>query len=120
MNTGKLRGAWGEAVAGEYLRKKRYKIEAAGYSCRFGEIDIIASNRKFLVFVEVKLRKDSAMAEAREFVTPAKQRKVRTAAMYYLMENPTEKQPRFDVMEVYAPQGQETRRPVIRHWPNAF
>ena len=119
MNT-KLLGSFGEAQTAEYLRKSGCKILGMNYRTRLGEIDVIASDGRYIRFVEVKLRKDSAMAEAREFVTPAKQRKVRTAAMYYLMENPTEKQPRFDVMEVYAPQGQETRRPVIRHWPNAF
>ena len=116
----KLLGRFGEEQAANYLKKKKYKILGLNFNCRFGEIDIIAENRDYLAFVEVKLRKDNTMAEAREFVTPAKQRKVRTAAMYYLMEHPTEKQPRFDVVEVYAPQGQETRRPVIRHWPNAF
>ena len=113
-------GLWGEEQAARWLKWRGYRILTTRYRCREGEIDLVAQRGNTLCFVEVKLRKDNTMAEAREFVTPAKQRKVRTAAMYYLMENPTEKQPRFDVMEVYAPQGQETRRPVIRHWPNAF
>ena len=57
MAVNKLTGAWGEALAAEYLRKKHYKIVAAGYHSRFGEIDLIVSDRKYLVFVEVKLRK---------------------------------------------------------------
>ena len=114
-------GNLGEAEVARLLRGRGCTLLASQWRCRYGELDLVAREKKGTIcFVEVKLRKDSAMAEAREFVTPAKQRKVRTAAMYYLMENPTEKQPRFDVMEVYAPQGQETRRPVIRHWPNAF
>ena len=48
----KLSGAWGEALAAEYLRKKHYKILAAGYFCKFGEIDLIVRDRKFLVFVK--------------------------------------------------------------------
>ena len=53
MGTSKLVGAWGEAVAAEYLRKKHYKILANSYHSRFGEIDLIVQNRKFLIFVEV-------------------------------------------------------------------
>ena len=60
MAASKLLGAWGEATAAEYLRKKRYKILANGYHSRFGEIDLIAADRKYLIFVEVKLRKSSS------------------------------------------------------------
>ena len=42
-------GAWGEAVAAEYLRKKQYKIIKQGFRSKFGEIDLIAQNRKYLV-----------------------------------------------------------------------
>ena len=114
------RGAWGEDYAAAYLRRHGYRILARNYSCRFGEIDIIASDRHYVVFVEVKLRKDRRLAQAREFVTPAKQRKVRIAAQYYLLDHPTDLQPRFDVIEVYAPQGAGTARPEIRHWADAF
>ena len=120
MNSGKLRGAWGEAVAGEYLRKKRYKMEAAGYSCRFGEIDLIVSNRKFLVFVEVKLRKSANFAAAREFVDRRKQDRLRMTASLYLSQYPTDKQPRFDVIEIYAPDGTNTIHPEILHLEDAF
>ena len=120
MNSGKLRGAWGEAIAAEYLRKHRYKIEAAGYSCRFGEIDLIVSNRKFLVFVEVKLRKSAEFAAAREYVDFRKQDRLRMTASLYLSQNPTEKQPRFDVIEIYAPEGTATVHPQIFHMEDAF
>ena len=62
MGRSKLTGAWGEALAAEFLRKKKYEIVAAGFQCKFGEIDLIAANRKNLVFVEVKLRKTDAFA----------------------------------------------------------
>ena len=52
MGKSNLLGAWGESCAAEYLKKKRYKILATGFRCRFGEIDIIAHNKKYLVFVE--------------------------------------------------------------------
>ena len=115
-----MTGAWGESLAAEYLRKKHYRIVAAGYRSRFGEIDLIAQNRKFLVFGEVKLRKTDNFALAREYVNAAKQNRIRTTAALYLSENPTELQPRFDVIEIYAPQGTETVRPVINHMEDAF
>ena len=77
MGRNNLLGAWGEALAAEYLRKKRYKIQAAGYRCRFGEIDLIAANRTYLAFVEVKLRKSADFASAREYVDGRKQERLR-------------------------------------------
>ena len=107
-------------MAAEYLRKKRFKIVAAGYSCRFGEIDLIAADRKFLVFVEVKLRKSADFAKAMEYVDRRKQDRIRVTASMYLSDNPTHLQPRFDVIEIYAPEGTATARPEIRHLEDAF
>ena len=115
-----LLGAWGEALAAEYLRKKRFRIEAMNYRTRLGEIDIIASNRQYLVFCEVKLRKSADFAAAREFVDAHKQQRLRSTALCYLAEHETALQPRFDVIEIYAPQGAQTRRPRIYHMENAF
>lgn len=120
MNRSSLLGAWGEALAADYLRRKHYKIIATNYRCRVGEIDIIAANREYLAFVEVKLRKNADFAEAREFVTYSKQNRIRSTAALYLAWNPTELQPRFDVIEIYAPQGMETQKPVINHLEDAF
>lgn len=115
-----MTGAWGEALAAEYLRKKKFQLLACGYRCRFGEIDLIAKNRKFLVFVEVKLRKSDQFAMAREFVDLKKQQRIRTTAEMYLSQYPTTLQPRFDVIEIYAPEGVETKNPVIHHLEDAF
>ena len=120
MGRSNLLGAWGEALAADYLRKKHYKIIACGYSCRFGEIDLIASNRKYLVFVEVKLRKNADFARAREYVNRSKQDRIRMTASPYLAENATRLQPRFDVIEIYAPEGMNTARPEIIHLEDAF
>ena len=120
MGRNNLTGAWGESLAAEYLRKKHYRVVAAGYRSRFGEIDLIVENRKFLVFVEVKLRKTDSFALAREYVNGAKQNRIRTTAEIYLSENPTALQPRFDVIEIYAPQGVTTANPVINHLEDAF
>ena len=120
MGRNNLVGAWGEATAAEYLRKKRYEIVAAGYRCRFGEIDLIVKNRKYLIFVEVKLRKNGDFARAREHVDRRKQDKSRITASMYLSQNPTLLQPRFDVIEIYAPEGIATRKPEIYHLEDAF
>ncbi len=120
MATSKLTGAWGEAVAAEFLRKKHYKIIASGFHSRFGEIDLIARNRKFLVFVEVKQRKSARFAQAREYVDFRKQDKLRITASLYLSQNPTNLQPRFDVIEIYAPEGTATVNPEIYHMEDAF
>lgn len=107
-------------MAAEYLRKKKYKILASGYRCRFGEIDLIAENRKYLVFVEVKLRKSPDFARAMEYVDKRKQERLKITAVMYLGQNPTELPARFDVIEIYAPKGTETKHPEIHHMEDAF
>ncbi len=116
----RLLGQWGESRVAEDLRKKGWTVAAANYRCRFGEIDLIVKNRTYLVFVEVKMRKSDRFAPARAFVTGEKQRKLRATAEWYLASHPTRLQPRFDVAEVYAPDGVRTEHPVIRYIENAF
>lgn len=120
MGSAKLTGAWGEALAAEYLRKKRYRIVASGYRCRFGEIDLIAQCKSHLVFVEVKLRKSPNYAMAREYVDRKKQDRLRATASLYLAQNPTSLPSRFDVVEIYAPEGTGTLHPEIHHLEDAF
>lgn len=70
-------GAKKEEQAGEYLKSCGYELEAKNYHCRFGEIDIIAREGKYLCFVEVKYRK----------------RKIRCAGRcYFAYENKTDLQ----------------------------
>lgn len=90
------------------------------FRCRMGEIDIIAENKSCLVFVEVKLRKSADYVQAREFVDTYKQERLRITASLYLSRNEIEKPARFDVVEIYAPQGMDTRRPKIIHLEDAF
>lgn len=116
----RLVGHWGEQTAGEYLKKKRYKPVAMNFSCRMGEIDLIAKNREYIVFVEVKLRKNADFAEAKEFVTRSKQEKIIKTASLWLSKNPIDLQPRFDVIEIYAPDGPKTKNITINHIENAF
>ena len=53
MGRNNLVGAWGEALAAEYLRKKRYQILEANFRTRIGEIDLIASNRQYLSLIHI-------------------------------------------------------------------
>lgn len=116
----KLKGHWGEETAAKFLQKKRFQIIGMNYSCRFGEIDLIAKDRKYIVFAEVKLRKSPDFAEAREFVTRSKQQKLIKTASIWLANNPTELQPRFDVIEIYAPEGAGSKKYEINHLEDAF
>ena len=116
----RARGQWGEALVAEDLRQKGWTVAATKFRCRMGELDIVAKNERYLVFVEVKLRKNARYGAACEAVTPSKQRKLTAAAQYYLLCHPTQLQPRFDVAEVYAPQGVQTVSPSISYIENAF
>ena len=116
----RLRGRWGEDQAAEYLRRKGFRVTEFNWKCRFGEIDLIAEDGVYLCFVEVKLRKTAAYGSAAAFVDWHKQQRLRTAAELYLAGRPTGLQPRFDVIEIYAPQGTDTENPGIFHLENAF
>ena len=113
-------GRFGEERAARWLRLRGYRILETNYSCRSGEIDLIAADRKYLAFVEVKLRKSDAFARAAEFVDLRKQARLRAAAELWLSLHETELQPRFDVVEVYAPDGEATKKPLINHLEDAF
>ena len=98
-------GPWGEALAAKALRRGGYRIVERNYRSRFGEIDLIAENGAYLAFVEVKLRK---------------QQRIRATAMLWLEAHDTALQPRFDVIEIYAPDGTDTKKPEVRHLEDAF
>ena len=119
MKEGNSNGKFGEAAAAQYLRKKGYYIICTNYSSRYGEIDIIARNGAYIVFAEVKLRKSCAYGTGREYVTASKQRKIILAASDYLAKNGSSLQPRFDVIEITAPNGAEGKI-QIEHIEDAF
>ena len=114
-----MKGAWGEAAARGYLTRAGYRIVDCNFRTRFGEIDIIAQAGEYLVFVEVKTRKNARFAAAREYVTPAKQARILAAAEEWLQGHPTMLRPRFDVIEVYGEEGAPFP-PRINHLENAF
>ena len=94
------KGAAGEILAARFLRDKGYVIVSSNYRCRQGEIDIIAQKGDIIAFVEVKTRSQNSMYSPREAVTTAKQRRLIQTAAIYLSKYPSDRQPRFDVLEV--------------------
>ena len=115
----KVLGDFGESKAVEFLVSKGYRIVKRNYSCRLGEIDIIARKDSFIVFAEVKLRKSDYYGSAAEFVTASKQSRIIKTARFWLASHYDDLQPRFDVIEVYAPDGENG--PVkINHIEDAF
>ena len=113
-------GKWGEEQALGFLNRLGYITVATRFRSRFGEIDLIVKDHDFLVFVEVKLRKNADFAEAREYVGWAKQKKLTATANLWLISHSTKLQPRFDVIEIYAQEGENTKSPEITHIENAF
>ena len=109
----KIKGDLGEKKAIEYLKKQKYKILETNYTCKLGEIDIIALKDKIIVFVEVKAREDLSFGRPCEAVTPHKQNKILSVAKYYLtLKGWVEENSRFDVIEVIDRE--------INHIENAF
>lgn len=94
-------GQMGEDAAALHLVKRGYEVVARNYHSRFGEVDIIAKNEKYLVFVEVKTRTKGAEVQPKESVDALKQRRLVKTAMIYLSERGADLQPRFDVIEVW-------------------
>lgn len=91
-------GTFYERKAGEYLEKQGYKILEYNYRCRAGEIDIVARDGEYLVFCEVKYRKDNKKGTPLEAVTLQKQRTISRCAMFYIMERGLDGEAcRFDV-----------------------
>ena len=113
-------GAWGEEKAAEFLIEQGYAIVKRNFHSRYGEIDLIAEDSEFLIFVEVKLRASGSHGLPEEMVTRRKQEKLRLTAETYLQIHETTKQPRFDVVAIYARDGMDTSPLPVRHIKNAF
>ena len=103
-----------EQVAAEFLRQRGYEIIEQNYFCKKGEIDIVAKEGEYVVFVEVKYRKDKKHGYGMEAVTKGKQKRIKQAALFYMMEHRLSMdQPiRFDVISI---DGEE-----VSLLPNAF
>lgn len=112
-------GIVGEDYAAELLVKKGYLIVERNYHSRFGEVDVIAENSRFILFVEVKTRDENFSVSPLEAVTMGKQRKILKTALLYLQSHPTNLQPRFDVIGITTKHGSFNVK-SIEHIENAF
>ena len=119
-------GAYGESVAADFLKKKGFRILERNRHESHNETDIIAANKEFIVFAEVKTRnvisrEDGIYGSAAAAVTYAKQTRLLAAATQYLRTHPqyATRQPRLDVVEVYLNK-QTGKLLQINHIENAF
>ena len=111
-------GARGEDIAVAYLKGKKYAILERNFSCKGGELDIVARDGVTLVFVEVKSRRSESYGPPQLSVTPFKQRQISKAALTWLAKNRKHGlSARFDVIAILL---RDHQVPVIDHIPNAF
>lgn len=106
------KGRKGEKIAQRYLKLRLYKILETNYRRKTGEIDIIAKRGKYIIFIEVKYRKNADKGLPREAVTPFKQRQIKRTAEMYIVENNVKCDLRFDVIEIMGKK--------VEHIKNAF
>lgn len=116
-NAKQVLGRDGERVAEQFLKQKGFKIVERNYRCAAGELDLIALDRRVVVFVEVKTRTGLNYGTPLEAVAYRKQQKMIQAAQYFLSEKGLhQRDARFDVVGVTWP----GREPVVEHIENAF
>lgn len=95
-------GKTGEDVATQYLVQKGYKIVERNFYCRQGEIDIIAKDKKEMVFIEVKTRTNQTYGRPIDAITTYKQKHLIKSVEYYIFKHKLENTPvRIDAIEVY-------------------
>ncbi len=80
-------GLEAEKLAATFLANNGLKFVTQNYHCRFGEIDLIMQDAKILVFVEVRLRSNSAFGSAAASITSQKQQKLIATAQHYLQQH---------------------------------
>jgi len=98
----RIKGDDKERLAEKYLVSKGFSLIERNFFCKAGEIDIIMQDGEYLVFIEVRYRKNKDFGGALASITPSKQRKLRRAAELYLLKNFANTLPdcRFDVVGI--------------------
>lgn len=113
----KTLGAKGEDLAAKFLQEQGYNILERNYHTRYGEIDIICTHQKSIVFVEVKSRRSFKYGRPEEAITSSKIAHIRKASLYYLSKSSSYyEEIRFDVIAVDFSQP----TPALRHLMAAF
>lgn len=110
-----LRGVLGERAAADWYEERGYVIAARNYHSTYGEIDLIVQNGEYLVFCEVKARREDPLMAPALAVDARKQKKIIQTALCYLSEHGMERQPRFDVAEVWFAGSAVSRMNVLEH-----
>lgn len=99
-------GRAGENAAAHYLTEKGYTILERNWSTRLGELDIIASEKEQIIFVEVRTTSGVRFGFGYQSVDIRKQQKVRRLALQYIQQKRLEHLPiRFDVVSVLLDRG---------------
>ncbi|MBE6820643.1 MAG: YraN family protein [Ruminococcaceae bacterium] len=111
-------GVWGELYAARYLRDRNYEILGTNYTCRFGEIDIIARKNGTVCFVEVKTRNEKTAIRPMEAVDNGKTERLEMAAKNFVSYAKIKENLRFDVCEVYVDNSNKLKN--INYIENAF
>lgn len=115
MGNNKIFGAFGENIAADWLTENGYRVMDRNFSCRAGEIDIIAMQKDTVVFIEVKTRSSNRFGQPSEAVSASKQRKLVKTALYYMQKNKLlDYMCRFDVMEIIADEEKNSRINLIQ------
>lgn len=118
MSENKTLGAVGEKSAADFLLKNNYKIIEKNYKAKFGEIDIIAKDKEYIVFVEVKTRNNVKYGRPCESVTKRKQNVIgKVASLYLAIKKLQNQNCRFDIIEVLV---DENNKMNITHIIDAF
>ena len=109
-------GAAGEDAAAAFLKKSGFTILSRNYTCRRGEIDIIALDGRIVCFIEVKTRGPDPLLPPERNVTPAKKRRIRSVARHYLQSRRLlDSVCRFDVVSVILPESGTPEIELKRH-----
>ncbi|MCW1954066.1 MAG: YraN family protein [Flavobacteriia bacterium] len=93
-------GKKGERIARQYLESKGYLILETNYRLRKAEIDLIVTNKDYLVVVEVKTRSHGFLKSLSHTITPSKINLLIRAANYYVQSRKIHKEVRFDIVSV--------------------
>lgn len=114
------KGSLGENYTVKFLKRNKFKILERNMRNKYSEIDIIAEDKEYIIFVEVKTRTGESSPRPADAVNLRKQQMIMKAAKYYLTySNPSKKQPRFDVAEVFI--SEDKGRPYkLNYIENAF
>ncbi len=89
-----------ETACYHYLKSHGLKLVERNFNCRLGEIDLIMTEKKMLIFIEVRYRKNSDFGDGLASITSTKQNKLRKTAELYLQQNSQYTNARFDVVSM--------------------